>query len=220
MDHLPVSMEGLFGPHVVTWCGDPADLDEPLPAGEQAWVASAVEKRRRDFAAGRTCARRALLQLGFANAEIGVGPRREPVWPAGTIGTISHTHGFCGAAVALRSRVRALGFDAERIGDMRMELRTHIASDAELDALQRVLGGPPERALALAFSAREAFYKFQYPISRQWVGLRDVALTADRSHFCVVPAIDIAGVCARGRPVSGVFKIAGDYALTAIEATA
>lgn len=214
------SMEGLFSPRVATVSGDPAAFDEPLPPEEQLLVAHAVEKRRREFVAGRTCARQALQRLGLGPAVIPAGDRREPVWPDGVVGSISHTRGFCGAAVARLAAVRGLGFDVEHISDMRLDLREHIASDAELDALQRILGGPRERALALAFSARETFYKCQYPLSRQWVGLRDVALRVDGGEFLVSPAFDVAGVCPGNGTVRGTYRVRGDYVLTAIELVA
>lgn len=210
-------MAGLFSARVATFCGIPTELDEPLHPLEQSAVAQAVEKRRLDFAAGRACARRALRQLGIEDAAIPVGERREPRWPDGIIGSLSHTRGFCGAAVARQTDVKGLGFDVERISEVRLELRSHIATDDELDELHALVGGPREQALALAFSAREAFYKFQYPLSGQWVGLRDVTVRADADGFLVVPSIDVAGVCPKGGSVRGRFLIHGNHLLAGIE---
>ena len=210
-------MAALFSARVITVCGVPSELDEPPHPLEQPVVANAVEKRRRDFAAGRACARRALRQLGYEEVAITAGDRREPVWPEGVVGTISHTQGFCGAAVARRHDVLSLGFDAERVAAIQLDISDHVATAAELDALQERIPGPRERALALAFSAREAFYKCQYPVSRQWVGLRDVALRLEEDGFVVVPRFDISGVCPCGGTVRGRYRFAGDYVMTAIE---
>ena len=213
-------MAALFSARVITVCGAPADLDEPPHPLEQPAVANAVEKRRRDFAAGRACARRALRQLGYEDTAVPAGDRREPVWPDGVVGTISHTQGFCGAAVARRTDALSLGFDAERVAAIRLDISDHVATEAELDVLQAALQGPRERALALAFSARESFYKCQYPVSRQWVGLRDVELRLQGECFFVVPRFDVNGICPRGGMVRGRYGFVGAYVMTAIELTA
>jgi 4'-phosphopantetheinyl transferase EntD len=210
-------MDGIFSSRVVTVCGMPADIAETLHPVELASVERAVEKRRVEFSAGRTLARQALRQLGMAEVAIPVGEKREPVWPAGVVGSISHTRDFCGVAVARRSEVLGLGFDAERISDVRMKLRSHIVTDAELDALQQAVGGIAERVLALAFSGKESFFKYQYPLSRQWVGLLDVELRAESDGFTIVPGVDIAGVCAKGEAIRGKFRFSADFVQTGIE---
>jgi len=215
--HEDMSMEGLFSSRVVTVCGAPVDVQESLHPLELPSVEHAVEKRRIEFIAGRTMARRAIRQLGMDDAAIPVGDKREPMWPAGIVGSISHTLGFCGVAVALRDHVRGLGFDVERVGDVRLKLRRHIVSDAELSALQQALGDRAEHALALAFSGKESFFKYQYPLSRQWVGLLDVELRAEGDGFTIVPAVDIAHICARGESIPGKFRFRDAYVLTGIE---
>ena len=73
---------------------------DPLEAPERAAVAGAVASRQREFAGGRTCARRALLRLGHAAQPIPVGACRAPVWPHGVVGSITHCSSFAAAAVA------------------------------------------------------------------------------------------------------------------------
>jgi 4'-phosphopantetheinyl transferase EntD len=67
---------------------------------EEAVVGNAVEKRRREFVTARACAREALAQLGHPEQPVPTGARGEPVWPAGTIGSItvparSHRRASC-----------------------------------------------------------------------------------------------------------------------------
>jgi 4'-phosphopantetheinyl transferase EntD len=49
-----------------------------------------VEKRWREFAAGRSCARKALAASGHAPVAVLQGAGREPVWPQGIVGSITH----------------------------------------------------------------------------------------------------------------------------------
>ena len=48
---------------------------------EEAVVARAVDKRRREFTTARACARTALAGLGLPAAPIGRGERGAPGWP-------------------------------------------------------------------------------------------------------------------------------------------
>jgi 4'-phosphopantetheinyl transferase EntD len=56
-------------------------------------VARATEKRRREFTAGRECARAALAGLGLAAVPILRGYRGAPQWPDGVVGSITHCPG-------------------------------------------------------------------------------------------------------------------------------
>lgn len=214
------SMAGLFSPHVATAWGVPGEWKATPHRAEMSHVADAVEARRLEFVAGRTLARRALAQLGVGDVAIPVGPRREPEWPPGITGSISHTKGYCGVAVARRSDVRGLGFDVERIADVSPQLSAQIVSSTEMLELRRVLGGEIGRALALAFSCKEAFFKYQYPLSRSWVELLDVQVRADADGFLIIPSMAIPNVCARGEALRGRYRFRGDHVLAGIEVAA
>lgn len=166
----------------VTVEADEAAWTADLLPEEAAVVARAVEKRRREFAAGRSCARRALESLGWPAFPVRSGPNREPVWPPDVVGSITHSAGYCAAAVAPRSRLRALGIDAER----NVPLEEGVV---RLTCSPRELGRLPARAgvswPALVFSAKESVYKVWYPLTRRWLGYLDAELTIepDRGTF-------------------------------------
>ncbi|WP_234705049.1 4'-phosphopantetheinyl transferase family protein [Sinorhizobium meliloti] len=82
-------------------------------AEEESAIATAVKSRRREFSIGRACARAALSKLGFPPSAIPTGPNREPLWPSGVVGSITHCAGFHAAAVALQKDCVALGIDVE-----------------------------------------------------------------------------------------------------------
>jgi 4'-phosphopantetheinyl transferase EntD len=153
--------------------GEPARL-KPEEARN---VERAVAKRVQEFAAGRQCARHALRELGFADEAIPVQHDRQPAWPAGIVGSITHTAGFCAAVVAERTRFAALGIDTEISGAVKPELWESICVTDE-DAWLRALP-PDERpaAVTLLFSAKEAFYKCQYPLAGEHLSFNDVVVT-------------------------------------------
>ncbi|CAN7255611.1 4'-phosphopantetheinyl transferase superfamily protein [Pseudoduganella sp. LjRoot289] len=129
-------------------------------------IARSVAKRQAEFFFGRLCAMAGLDRLGMPGIEVAVGERREPVWPAGVIGSISHCR-TTAAALVLPARSQAgAGIDIEEV----------ISEPSRLQALMGTVVFPPELArleqvqggwdwgvlLTLVFSAKESFFKGAY----------------------------------------------------------
>ena len=146
----------------------------PLLDAERASLGPAAGPRAQEFAAGRHCAREALAALGLEPDAVPRGPHREPLWPAGIVGSISHASGYCGAVVARDSTCRGLGFDVEEWGRMRPALWRRIATPREIAWLD-TQAAEAERWATLLFSAKEAFYKAQYPVSAAFLGFQAAA---------------------------------------------
>lgn len=89
------------------------DVDESLFLEERIFMARAVEGRRREFTTSRACARAALMQLGWRPRAIPAGPRGDPHWPVGIVGSITHCDGYRAAAVGRVTDFVAIGIDAE-----------------------------------------------------------------------------------------------------------
>jgi len=160
------------------------EANHPLFPGEEAFVTGAVDKRRREFAAGRACARRALSQIGFAPAAIPSAPDRSPIWPAGAAGSISHDASLCVAVAAKGSDFRSIGVDIERIGAARPELADMILRpDEQITPAQRPSGGADW--LTLHFCLKEAAYKAFYPLYRQIIDFQAmrISLAPTEGHF-------------------------------------
>jgi 4'-phosphopantetheinyl transferase EntD len=143
------------------WSADIADQGQTvtLHPAEQVLVATAGEKRRRDFALGRACARAALAQAGLADAAIGRGADGQPVWPAGFAGSITHTQGYAAAVAARTDAFVSLGLDAERVGGVTDNLLPRLF-DADERCWLAGLDAPDRPAMAtVLFSAKEACFK-------------------------------------------------------------
>ena len=149
----------------------------PLLDAERASIAGAGASRLLEFATGRHCAREALRALGEAPVAVPRREDRQPVWPPGIVGSISHASGYCGAVVARTSTCLGLGFDVEEWGRMRPELWRRIATPPEREWL-RAQAGEAERWATLLFSAKETFYKAQYPRSASFLGFQAAAFHA------------------------------------------
>jgi 4'-phosphopantetheinyl transferase EntD len=172
------SFEELFeGDDVIVEEVDPASsLDELLP-DERAMVERAVDKRVRDFRAGRQCAHRALARLGQPLAPLINDANRAPVWPQGVVGSISHCAGLAAAAVAKTDTRRAIGIDVEPDSPIERKLWSSITREAELAWLARLPSARAGHVAKLLFSCKETFFKLQFPTTRQMLGFEAVELS-------------------------------------------
>jgi 4'-phosphopantetheinyl transferase EntD len=157
------------------------DLDEAaLFPVEEEIVGRAVEKRRREFATGRACARRALERLGLPPVPIESGARGEPLWPTGVVGSITHCDGYRACAVAKSAQARAVGIDAEPNAPLPEGLLSDIARPEELPLLAELSHSAPAIHWdRLLFSAKETVYKAWFPLAERWLGFEDATLTID-----------------------------------------
>lgn len=184
---LSASLGKLFPPGVVA-----VELLSEAPRtvlteSELRSISRCAEKRILDFTRGRACAHRALAELGMRDFSVLSGEKREPLWPAGVVGSITHTVGFAAAVVARQTEVSAVGIDCEEIESVSADLWERICTAGE----QARLGELPEAQArlhgALIFAAKEAFYKCQFPLSREWVGFEDVAIEAAEGVLRFIP---------------------------------
>ena len=147
-------------------------------------MANAVGKRRRQFASGRHAARTAVQRLAGITPPIPRDARGRPVWPAGIVGSISHTETLAAAAVAADS-VRGIGIDVEdsnRLARSRPRLLEKLFTPSE-----RTRPWADSREGVVRFSAKEAAYKAVNPLVGRFIGFREVEAEIDwrRSMFRV-----------------------------------
>ncbi|HEX2023221.1 MAG TPA: 4'-phosphopantetheinyl transferase superfamily protein [Acidimicrobiales bacterium] len=147
---------------------------------ERAAVAGAVENRRREFLCGRACAHAALRAIGLDRGPIAVGTGRQPVWPTGAVGSISHAGDWSGAVVARAADAWALGFDME-------ELDPPLTPEVERLVLtpdERRPPGSTGHPLAahrskIAYSVKESVYKCLFPRTGWRLAFDDVTVEVD-----------------------------------------
>lgn len=154
--------------------------DAVLFPDEQAAVRGAVESRRTEFRTVRHCARTALGELGVPPVPILPGPRREPRWPDGIVGSMTHCAGYRAAAVARAADIASLGIDAEPHEALPDGMLPSVARPEEIARLTRLYARSPDVHWdRLTFSAKESVYKAWFPLARRWLGFHDASLTID-----------------------------------------
>lgn len=171
------------------------------PLEEQALGEAISPKRRQDFTLGRAASRRALEGIGFpVVSPVLRGEHREPLWPVGIVGSISHSGGYGVAAVAWQQDIPAIGVDIQQIEEDRYtdELIARFADPDEFDWVRSDPRLRTERAVKL-FSAKESVFKALYPLGRVWFAFDVARMTPnpDETGFSAavtLPALSLATI--------------------------
>lgn len=123
----------------------------------------ASRQRQTEFLAGRKAALAALQAAGYTGVDFpGVGLQREPLWPAGYCGSITH-HRQQALAVAapISATVRNMGLDLESL--MTDDIARDIADELLTTSTERQLATsgllPYATLMTLIFSAKESLFK-------------------------------------------------------------
>ena len=143
-------------------------------------------KRLSDFSTGRYCAMKALEQIGIQNVIIPIGKDREPIWPEGIVGSISHCESLTGAIVSRKADHISLGLDMEEIGRVTADLWPYVFTDKEIEYLNTLPIDQQELICTSIFSLKEAFYKFQFPITNLFLDFLDVEVQIPELNRMVV----------------------------------
>jgi 4'-phosphopantetheinyl transferase EntD len=143
-------------------------------------VAKAVDKRRREFATVRHCARQAFAELGIPPAPLLNGERGAPLWPAGVVGSMTHCAGYRAAVVAHSADIHTLGIDAEPHGPLPEGVLGVISRDEEKVHLAALKAdGSDVHWDRMLFCAKETVYKAWYPLTHKWLGFEEASITLD-----------------------------------------
>jgi enterobactin synthetase component D len=183
----------------------------------------AVPKRQREFIAGRLCAREAMrtLALDGSDAPLGTGANREPLWPDGVVGALTHFDGFAAAAVARRADYRGIGIDGERLIKPATadNVAATIAPRGELDRLVAATGLPRLLVLTLAFSAKESLFKCLFPTVQRYFDFADAeleAIDAAANTFVLALVTTLTPELSAGRRFQGRFSVEGERVMSGI----
>jgi len=160
-----------------------ARLGVAMPAS----IGRSVTKRQAEFLMGRLAAGEAVGALREGGCEhpspmnrllqgpgvhdhvtIGIGDLRQPIWPQGMVGSITHAGRYATAVVAESPRsagnggIHGIGIDIERriAPETRESIESTVVTATE-QAFLRSVGGdlPYDMLLTVAFSAKESFFK-------------------------------------------------------------
>lgn len=157
--------------------------EEVLTSNEKLQMEGVSEKRIKDFSSGRFCAREVLGRLGNVNSEILIGPGKEPLWPDGFVGSISHSKNIVGAVVSKSSQLVSIGLDIEKMGRVKKGMWNILFTQNEQKFLNTLSNDEEVFYTTLYFSMKESFYKLQFPLTQKYLGFTDVELIQKNGKF-------------------------------------
>jgi 4'-phosphopantetheinyl transferase EntD len=186
-----------------------------LDARERECTNGFSAPRLAEFATGRWCAREALRDLGAPEGSLLIGDAREPLWPQDFVGSVTHARherrSYCASVVCRTNTALSLGLDAEYIDAIDRDVWSSFMSDAELANLQQQ--SPEKRALAACalWSAKEAFFKCQFPLTRRVPDYKEITLQLTDREFTVV-----SGSTLRDSSVAGRYGVIAEGLVAAV----
>ncbi|CCV10739.1 4'-phosphopantetheinyl transferase superfamily protein [Mesorhizobium sp. STM 4661] len=164
---------------VIVEGGDLKIADCDFLIEEELSLSKAVPARRLEFRAGRIYARQALRSLGIAACTIPIGAARAPIWPAGTVGSISHTRSLCCVVTGLSADFLSVGIDIEDANPLSDDLTKLISHVSELKNREAIEIRLDYDLPKLLFVIKEAFYKMYFPLSQRFLTFHDVCVELD-----------------------------------------
>ncbi len=190
-----------------------ADL---LPAN----LRHAVVKRRVEFIAGRLAAAILLHRLGATNTDVGIGEGREPLWPQGYAGSISHSNQLVAIMVCRADSTESLGIDTETIDGMNTGSIEQLCLCNEEQHWLTHGSLSAQTVVILIFSAKEAFFKCLYPFVGRYFDFQDASVTrldlAARSIELTLK-VSLNERFFKGYCLSGKFSLSGSSVFTSFE---
>lgn len=220
---VAAALSPLFPPWAAVAAVPVGAVQEPSAYPEErAAVAGAVAARRRQFYAGRACAHLALARVDRDGRAIGCGSHRQPVWPAGAVGSISHAGGLAAAVAARSHDARGLGLDIETRDpplDPAVERLVLTPAERVPPAVEPPVAAPlgPYRS-KIAFTAKECVYKALFPLTGWPLDFPDVVVEVDlrrgRYRAVVHGRFRLGGLPLP--PLDGTFRVVSGYLLTAL----
>ncbi|WP_158234108.1 4'-phosphopantetheinyl transferase family protein [Oceaniglobus indicus] len=214
---VPVGVRGLFPSDIAVALCDPRRPLGGLLGREGRDLNRMVDRRQREFTAGRYAARQAMAELGVPPQPVLPGADRAPIWPDGLVGSLSHDTAVCICAMGRSDDVRSIGVDVEGNTPLDGDLVETVCTADERDWLATQPDDQRDRLAKLLFSAKETAYKTQYPLTRALLDYHDIAVSPDLSlgGFRATFRIDV-GEFSRGDTLSGQFHRDDDLIFTAM----
>jgi len=185
------------------------NADELLPE-ELSVTTNFSAKRLAEFSLGRACAHDILSSLGYANFPVRVAETRQPLWPTGLVGSISHAGDIAICAIVPAREVLSIGIDIETLTQESFDLLEEVMNETERAALPAKSGERPYLA-KLFFSAKEAVFKCQFPLTGKWLEFKEVSLVPDFANRVFSTVIEIPG---RSLTLTGTWDVSDQHILS------
>ena len=155
------------------------------PAEENYFSQLNSVSRKEHYRSGRICAGEVLSKLGTLGQPVLRDPQtREPLWPEGISGAITHSGKWAAAAAGKTSDVSGIGIDLEDL-ERRVDhkISRHVCLPEEQKWLQECGEDFLEQNLKIIFSAKESIFKAFFPYTRTYLHFHDARILMEQPLF-------------------------------------
>ena len=122
--------------------------------------------------------------LGISSTPVLVGEHREPLWPYGIVGSISHKNDKAVAAVTWFSNASGIGIDLESLTEpVSPEIIPLICTNGEKEWVLKNQSDVDVR-IKMIFSAKEAAFKAFFPVQKIYLDYHDVQFVWHSEKAC------------------------------------
>ena len=155
------------------------------PAEENYFSQLSSVSRKEHYRSGRICAGEVLSKLGTLGQPVLRDPQtREPLWPEGISGAITHSGNWAAAAAGKTSEVSGIGIDLEDLEkQVDSRISRHVCIPEEKKWLQECGEDFLEQYLKIIFSAKESIFKAFFPYSRTYLHFHDARILMEQTLF-------------------------------------
>ncbi len=166
----------LTGPGLAAGWASIDALQGTLDPAEWQDVAAAAAPRQREFVAGRLLVTALADSLSLVAKPVRRAEDRSPIWPADRRGSLSHCKELCAGVVGRPDAIQSAGIDVEALGRVQPKLWPTLFTERERHYFRSIDPAHVAIETTTFFSAKETFYKCQFPLTESWVGFQDVEL--------------------------------------------
>ena len=155
------------------------------PAEENYFSQLSFDSRKEHYRSGRICAGEVLSKLGTLGQPVLRDPQtREPLWPEGISGAITHSGKWAAAAAGKTSDVSGIGIDLEDLErQVDSRISRHVCIPEEQKWLQECGEDFLEQNLKIIFSAKESIFKAFFPYTRTYLHFHDARILMEQTLF-------------------------------------
>ena len=155
------------------------------PAEENYFSQLSSVSRKEHYRSGRICAGEVLSKLGTIGQPVLRDPQtREPLWPEGISGAITHSGNWAAAAAGKTSDVSGIGIDLEDLErQVDSRISRHVCIPEEQKWLQECGEDFLEQNLKIIFSAKESIFKAFFPYTRTYLHFHDARILMEQTLF-------------------------------------
>ena len=155
------------------------------PAEENYFSQLSSVSRKEHYRSGRICAGEVLSKLGARGQPVLQDSQtREPLWPEGISGAITHSGKWAAAAAGKTSDVLGIGIDLEDLErQVDSRISRHVCIPEEQKWLQECEEDFLEKNLKIIFSAKESIFKAFFPYTRTYLHFHDARILMEQTFF-------------------------------------